>query len=149
MDKVYDYLNGYLINSRKYFPEQFNYEIAQTNCITFGLTSLITFFFHEPLAYLFFLIILTSTEADANLSGNITCTKFIRKLDVIIILIIIVELLKKTGKYYSLFLIPIILVHHWKRDATDKNDYEIRMNVWHSVATITTILVCTLYSILN
>jgi hypothetical protein len=31
----------------------------------------------------------------------------------------------------------------------DKNDYEIRINVWHSVATITTTLVCTLYSILN
>lgn len=149
MDKVCDYLNGYFIDTRTYFPKEFNYEIAQTNCITFGLTSVITFFFHEPLAYLFFIIILTSTEADGNLTNNITCTSLVRKLDVIVIILIIYELFKKMGGKYLLFLVPIIIIHQWKRDATDETDYEIKMNVWHSVAAIITVLICTIYTFSN
>ena len=147
MNFLEEYFKGYLLNGRIHFPKQFNSNIAFVNIIVFGLTSLIMFFFYEPLGYLFFLILMTSTESDANISGNDLCNKVVQKLDMIVIAITIIVLFLKTNIFYGLFLIPIILVHHWKRNAKDPEEYEIKMNIWHFVASIVAIFVITIYSL--
>lgn len=144
-----DYFKGYFINGRLHFPDTFNSNIAFINVIVFGLTSLVMFFFYEPLAYLFFLIMLTSTESDANISGNPLCNKIVQKLDIIVILITIVVLYFKLNIWYCLFLIPIVIVHHWKRDAKNPDDYEIKMNIWHCVACVVALLTVTIYTLGN
>ena len=147
MDFIHEYLRGYFINTRKYFPKEFNSNIAFVNIIAFGLTSLIMFFFYEPLGYLFFLILMTSTEADANISGNSLCNKVIQKLDMVVIAITILILYSRTNIFYGLFLIPVIIVHHWKREAKDPEEYEIKMNIWHFLASFIAILTITIYSL--
>ena len=147
MNFIEEYFKGYFLNGRKYFPTTFNSNIAFTNVVAFGLTSLIMFFFYEPLGYLFFLILMTSSESDANISGNIICNKIVQKLDILVIAITILVLYLKTNAVYSLMLIPIILIHHWKRDAKNSEDYEIKMNVWHFFASFIAILTVTLYSL--
>lgn len=147
MNFIEEYFKGYFLNGRMHFPETFNSNIAFVNVIAFGLTSIVMFFFYEPLAYLFFLILLTSTESDANISGNKLCNKIVQKLDILIIFITILVLFTKTSLVYCLLLIPIVIVHHWKRDSKDSEDYEIRMNIWHFSASIIAILGITLYSL--
>ena len=147
MNLIGEYFKGYFLNGRMHFPETFNSNIAFVNVIAFGLTSIVMFFFYEPLAYLFFLILLTSTESDANISGNKLCNKIVQKLDILIIFITILVLFTKTSLVYCLLLIPIVIVHHWKRDSKDSEDYEIRMNIWHFSASIIAILGITLYSL--
>jgi hypothetical protein len=149
MNFIEEYFKRYFLNGRKHFPETFNSNIAFVNIIAFGLTSLIMFFFYEPLGYLFFLILMTSSESDANISGNNLCNKIVQKLDILVIAITILVLFSKTSLLYCLLLIPIILVHHWKRDAKDPEDYEIKMNIWHFSASIMAILAITLYSLQN
>tara|TARA_Y100000389_G_C17315866_1_gene440421 strand:- start:28 stop:480 length:453 start_codon:yes stop_codon:yes gene_type:complete len=149
MNFIQEYFKGYFLNGRMHFPKTFNSNIAFANVISFGLTSLIMFFFYEPLAYLFFLILLTSTESDANISGNKLCNKILQKIDIFVIAITILVLFLKTGILYGLFLIPIILVHHWKRDSKNSEEYEIKMNIWHFVASIIAIFAITVYSILH
>lgn len=144
-----DYFKGYFINGRLHFPDTFNSNIAFINVIVFGLTSLVMFFFYEPLAYLFFLIMLTSTESDANISGNPLCNKIVQKLDIIVILITIVVLYFKLNIWYCLFLIPIVIVHHWKRDTKNPDDYEIKMNIWHCIACIVALLTVSIYTLGN
>lgn len=90
---------------------------------------------------------MTSTESDANISGNTLCNKIVQKIDIIIIAITILVMFSKTNIVYCLLLIPIIFVHHWKRDAKDSEDYEIKMNIWHFTASIISILAITLYSL--
>lgn len=147
MNLIEEYFKGYFLNSRKHFPKTFNSNIAFVNIVAFGLTSLIMFFFYEPLGYLFFLILMTSSESDANISGNSLCNKILQKLDILIIFITILVLFTKTSLVYCLLLIPIVIVHHWKRDSKDSEDYEIRMNIWHFSASIIAILGITLYSL--
>ena len=149
MNLIEEYFKGYFLNGRMHFPETFNSNIAFVNVIAFGLTSLVMFFFYEPLAYLFFLILLTSTESDANISGNKLCNKIVQKIDIIIIAITIIVLFLKTNALYGLLLIPIVLVHHWKRDSKNSEEYEIKMNIWHFVASIIAIFAITVYSILH
>lgn len=147
MNFIEEYFKGYFSNGRKYFPETFNSNVAFINILVFGLTSLIMFFFYEPLGYLFFLILMTSSESDANISGNSLCNKIVQKLDIIVIIITILILLYKTNIVYCLLLIPLILVHHWKRNIKDPGDYEIKINIWHFTASIIAILAITLYSL--
>jgi hypothetical protein len=149
MNFIEEYFKGYFLNSRKYFPETFNSNIAFVNIIAFGLTSLIMFFFYEPLGYLFFLILMTSSESDANISGNNRCNKIVQKLDILVIAITILVLFSKTNYFYCLLLVPIVLLHHWKRDTKDSEEYEIKMNIWHFSASIIAILAITLYSLQN
>jgi len=147
---IKEYFRPYFLGTRrKYFPDTFNSNIAFVNVVAFGLTSLIMFFFYEPLGYLFFLIILTSSEADANISGNILVNKIVQKLDILVVFITILVIFSKTSLVYCLLLIPTILVHHWKRDTKDSEDYEIKMNIWHFSSSIIAILVITLYSLQN
>lgn len=149
MNLIEEYFKGYFLNGRKHFPETFNSNIAFVNIIAFGLTSLIMFFFYEPLGYLFFLILMTSSESDANISGNNLCNKIVQKLDILVIAITILVLFSKTNYLYCLLLVPIVLVHHWKRDTKDPEEYEIKMNIWHFSASIVAILAITLYSLQN
>ena len=149
MNFIEEYFKGYFLNGRKHFPETFNSNIAFANIIAFGLTSLIMFFFYEPLGYLFFFILMTSSESDANISGNNLCNKIVQKLDILVIAIIILVLFYKTNYFYGLLLVPIVLVHHWKRDTKDSEDYEIKMNIWHFFTSIVAILAITLYSLQN
>jgi len=148
---IENYFKGYFINGRLHFPDKFNSNIAFVNVIAFGLTSLIMFFFYEPLAYLFFLIMMTSTEADANISGNNLCNKIVQKLDIIVIMITIFALFSRVDIWYCLFLIPIVIIHHWKRDTKNIDDYEIKMNIWHFSAAIISLLSITLraFTIIN
>lgn len=149
MNFIEEYFKGYFLNGRKHFPKTFNSNIAFVNIIAFGLTSLIMFFFYEPLGYLFFLILVTSSESDANISGNNLCNKIVQKLDILVIAITILVLFSKTNYFYCLLLVPIVLLHHWKRDSKDSEDYEIKMNIWHFSASIVAILAITLYSLQN
>lgn len=149
MNLIEEYFKGYFLNGRMHFPETFNSNVAFVNVIAFGLTSLVMFFFYEPLAYLFFLILLTSTESDANISGNKLCNKIVQKLDIIIVAITIIVLFLKTNALYGLLLIPIVLVHHWKRDSKNSEEYEIKMNIWHVVASIISVFAITVYSMLH
>jgi len=149
MDTIEKYFKGYFINSRQHYPETFNSNIAFVNILVFGLTSLIMFFFYEPLGYLFFLILMTSSEADANISGNHRCNKIVQRLDILVIAITILVLFSKTNLLYGLFLIPVIIVHHWKRDSRDIEEYEFKINVWHFSASVISILVITVYALLN
>lgn len=149
MNFIEEYFKGYFLNNRKHFPDKFNSNIAFVNVLAFGLTSLIMFFFYEPLGYLFFLILMTSSEADANISGNTLCNKIFQKLDMLVIAITVLVLFLKTNHFYCLFLIPIVLIHHWKRNDKDPEDYEIKMNIWHFSASIIAILAITLYSLQN
>lgn len=149
MNFIKEYFKGYFLNGRKYFPATFNSNIAFVNIITFGLTSLIMFFFYEPLGYLFFIILMTSSESDANISGNNLCNKIVQKIDIIIIAIIILILFSKTNLIYCLLLIPIIIIHHWKRNVKNSEEYEIKMNIWHFTASIIAILNITIYSLQN
>lgn len=149
MNFIEEYFKGYFLNGRKHFPDKFNSNIAFVNVVAFGLTSLIMFFFYEPLGYLFFLILMTSSEADANISGNTLCNKIVQKLDMLVIAITVLVLFLKTNHFYCLLLIPIVLIHHWKRNDKDPEDYEIKMNIWHFSASIIAILAITLYSLQN
>jgi hypothetical protein len=149
MNFIEEYFKGYFLNTRKYFPDTFNSNIAFVNIVAFGLTSLIMFFFYEPLGYLFFLILMTSSESDANISGNTSCNKIVQKLDILVIAITILILFLKTNHFYCLLLIPLVIVHQWKRDAKNPDEYEIKMNIWHFVASILAILTITLYSLQN
>lgn len=149
MDFIEEYIKGYFLNGKKRFPETFNSNIAFVNIVAFGLTSIIMFFFYEPLGYLFFLILMTSSESDANISGNSLCNKIVNKLDIFVIAITILVLFSKTNHFYCLLLIPVILIHHWKRDAKDSEEYEIKMNIWHLSASAIAILAITLYSLQN
>ena len=98
------------------------------------------FFYYPPLAYLFFIIILTSIGSDANITNNINYTDVVRKLDIFVIFIIICILIQKT-KFITIFLlIPLVIVHHWKRMADNYQDAEIRINMWHASACIISIL---------
>lgn len=140
---IKNYIEGfYNVNKsgRKFYPKEFNSNIAYFNLLVFGLTSIFMFFYYPPLAYLFFIIILTSTEADANITNNVNCINIIRKLDMLVILIIILILIQKT-KFITVFLlIPLVIVHHWKRMVDNYQDAEIRMNMWHASACIISIL---------
>lgn len=147
MNFIHEYINGYFVNTRKYFPDTFNSNIAFVNVLVFGLTSLIMFFFYEPLSYLFFLIIFTSTESDANIFGNELCNKIVQKIDVIVIAIIVLLLFLKTDKIYGLFLLPVIFIHHWKRDAKNSEEYELKMNIWHFFASFISILTISMHSL--
>jgi hypothetical protein len=149
MNYIQEYFQGYFLNGRKHFPNKFNSNIAFVNILAFGLASLIMFFFYEPLGYLFFLILMTSTESDANISGNTLCNKIVQKLDILVIAITILVLFSKTNYFYCLLLVPIVIVHHWKRDTKDSEDYEIKMNIWHFSASVVAILAITLYSLQN
>jgi len=144
MNYITEYINGYL-KPRQYYPKTFNFDIAITNVLVFGLTSIFLYFFYKPLGYLFFLIIFTSTEADGNISHNDLCNKIVQKLDIIVILIIIYIIWKKTNNYSLLFLIPTIIIHHWKRKAPTELEYNIKMNIWHYSAAILTIYCIVLY----
>ena len=149
MNFLEEYFRGYFIKGRLHFPKTFNSNIAFVNVVAFGLTSLLMFFFYEPLGYLFFLILMTSTESDANISGNDLCNKIVQKLDIIVIALTIFILFIKTSIYYGVFLIPVVLVHHWKRDAKDSKDYEIKMNIWHFISSIIATLTVTTYSLMH
>lgn len=141
------YLEGFTKNTRNYYPEKFNFNISIVNLISFGLTSLLMFFFYQPLGYLFFLIMLTSTEADGNISGNSTCNKIIQKLDILVILITIIIIAFKINWKYYFFIIPLMLVHDWKRYDNSPQDYENKMNIWHFIAGFISVLSITIYSI--
>jgi hypothetical protein len=149
MDFIKDYFEGFVKNTRFHFPETFSSSIAFTNVFVFGLTSIIMFFFHEPLAYLYFLLIFTSSEADGNISQNLDCVNLFRKIDIVVILLIIITVYNKTGALYGLLLIPLMIVHHWKRYDKNPEEYEIKMNVWHYFAAFVSILGITIYSIKN
>lgn len=147
MNYIVEYINGYF-KERQYYPKTFDFDIAINNVLVFGLTSIFLFFFYEPLAYLFFLIIFTSTEGDGNISHNNLCNKIFQQIDKIIILLIIFTIWKKTHNYSLLFLIPIIIIHHWKRKANNELEYNIKMNIWHYSAAIITIYSIVLYCFL-
>ena len=104
------------------------------------------FFFHEPLAYLYFLLIFTSTEADGNISQNLDCIQLFRKIDIIVILLIIITVYNKTGPLYGLLLLPLIIVHDWKRYDKSPEEYEIKMNIWHYFAAVISIFGVTIFS---
>lgn len=149
MNFIMNYLKNYFLNNRPFFPKKFNSNIAFANIVAFGLTSIIMFIFYEPLGYLYFLILITSTESDANISGNSLCNKIVQKIDIIIILITIIVLIYKTNLKYSVFLIPIVIMHNWKRDAKNPEEYEIKMNIWHFFAGFISVLSIVVYSLLH
>jgi hypothetical protein len=149
MDFLREYMTGWCVNTRLHYPKNFNFSIGLTNVICFGITALLMLCFYEPLAYMYFLLIFTSTEADGNFTGDKKCNEIFKRLDVIVIFCIILILYLKTSIYYALILIPLAIVHNWKRYDKNSEEYEIKMNIWHIFAAFMSCLGITIASYLS
>ena len=54
MDFLREYMNGWCVNTRMHYPENFNFSIGLTNVICFGITALLMLCFYEPLVSILF-----------------------------------------------------------------------------------------------